>query len=183
MGAFDRAAAARAKMAQVQREMSERRALRDRNFRQKREQSLDSFKKQGPVMAQVAKHMGELGRRRQQAGGWATEKTERDKEYVMEGFGFEDDDRAKDPYDFRGAVPQRPSGQDTVDEEDGGSPLARSTQQHSQPPTPPPSAPEPPPAAPAPAPAAPPRAARRPERRDLDDEDDFSNQSSWMQNQ
>ncbi|MFL6124024.1 MAG: hypothetical protein ACJ73U_30955, partial [Actinophytocola sp.] len=72
MGAFDVAAAARAKMAQVQREMADRRALRDRNFRQRREQALEAFKKQGPVMEQVAKHMGELGRRRKQAGGWAT---------------------------------------------------------------------------------------------------------------
>jgi hypothetical protein len=179
MGAHDRAAAARAKMAQVQREMSERRALRDRNFRQKREQSLDAFKTQGPVMAQVAKHMGELGRRRAQAGGWATEKTEQDKDFVM-GFGFEDEDPSKDPYNYRAAVPQRPAGTDTppggigvIDDEDSAA--------HEAPPTPPP-APE---APPAPAPPPPPRAARRPpaQREVLDDEDDYSNQSSWMRNQ
>ena len=172
MGAYDRAAAARAKMAQVQREMSERRALRDRNFRQKREQALEAFKKQGPVMAQVAKHMGELGRRRAQAGGWATEKTEQDKDFVM-GFGFEDEEQ-KDQYAaFR--APQRrpdtpPGGIGTiVDDEESSAPM-------------PPPAPE---APPAPAPPAPPRAARaprRPEPKELDDEDDFSNQSSWMQN-
>lgn len=172
MGAYDRAAAARAKMAQVQREMSERRALRDRNFRQKREQALESFKKQGPVMAQVAKHMGELGRRRAQAGGWATEKTEQDKDFVM-GFGFEDEEQ-KDPYAYR--PPQRPNRPDAppggigmIEEESSSAPM-------------PPPAPE---APPAPAPPAPPRAARaprRPEPSELDDEDDFSNQSSWMQN-
>jgi hypothetical protein len=180
MGAFDRAAAARAKMAQVQREMAERRALRDRNFRQKREQALEAFKKQGPVMAQVAKHMGELGRRRAQAGGWATEKTERDKDFVM-GFGLDDEDAGKDPYGYRPTVPTRPAGTETppggigtLEDDEGGSPLPA--------PIPPP-APEPPPSAAPPAPSVPARAVRKPERRELDDEDDFSNQSSWMQNQ
>jgi hypothetical protein len=174
MGAFDRAAAARAKMAQVQREMAERRALRDRNFRQKREQALEAFKKQGPAMAQVAKHMGELGRRRAQAGGWATEKTERDKDFVM-GFGFEDEDPRKDPYGLRPAVPQRPAGTDTPPggigtlEDEGASPLT---------------APIPPPPPEPPAPVTPPRSTRRPaEREVLDDEDDFSNQSTWLRNQ
>ena len=172
MGAYDMAAKARAKMAQVQREMAERRALRDRNFVQRRAEALDSFKKQGPVMEQVAKHMGELGRRRKQAGGWATEKTERDRDNVM-GFGLEDEDQAKDPYNFqatRRAPDTPPGGIGTLDEEE--SPL------HSSAPMPPP-APE---APPAPTPPAPPRAPRRPApRQELDDEDDFSNQSSWMQ--
>jgi hypothetical protein len=174
MGAFDVAAAARAKMAQVQREMADRRALRDRNFQQRRAEALDAFKKQGPVMEQVAKHMGELGRRRKQAGGWATEKTESDKEFVM-GFGFEDEDPAKNPYEFQatrrtGDTP--PGGIGALEDEE--SPLQQSA------PMPPP-APE---APPAPEPPAPPRAPRRPaaRRQDLDDEDDFSNQSSWMQN-
>src|SRR5262245_31634830 len=174
MGAYDMAAKARAKMAQVQREMSERRALRDRNFTQRRAEALDAFKKQGPVMEQVAKHMGELGRRRKQAGGWATEKTERDRENVM-GFGLEDEDTSKNPYNFqptRRGPDTPPGGIGTLDEDE--SPL----RQQSAPPTPPP-APE---APPAPAPPAPPRAPRRPApRQELDDEDDFSNQSSWMQ--
>jgi hypothetical protein len=175
MGAFDRAAAARAKMAQVQREMAERRALRDRNFQQRREQALEAFKKQGPVMEQVAKHMGELGRRRKQAGGWATEKTERDKDFVL-GFGFDDEDKSNDPYDYRPAVPTRPAGTDTPP---GGIGTLEDEDAEARPPMPPP-APE---APPAPAPPPPPRASRRPApREDLDDEDDFSNQSSWMQN-
>jgi len=172
MGAHDRAAAARAKMAQVQREMAERRSLRDRNFTQKREAAAEAFKKQGPVMAQVAKHMGELGRRRAQAGGWATEKTEQDKDFVM-GFGFEDEEQ-KDPYGYR--APQRPAGPDTPP---GGIGVI---DDDARPPMPPP-APEAPPAPAPPAPPRAPRAPRRPDRQALDDEDDFSNQSSWMQNQ
>jgi hypothetical protein len=176
MGAYDRAAAARAKMAQVQREMADRRALRDRNFMQRREQAKSAFMKQGPVMAQVAKHMGELAKRQKQAGGWATEKTQRDKDFVM-GFGGEEE-TGQNPYEFRPSRPAStdvpPGGIGTIDDEDA-SPLARS----SQAPTPPP-APE---APPAPAPPAPSRPARRrPQPQELDDEDDFSNQSSWMQN-
>jgi len=174
MGAYDRAAAARAKMAQTQREMSERRALRDRNFRARREQALEAFKKQGPVAAQVAKHMGELGRRRAQAGGWATEKTEQDKDFVL-GFGFEDEDPSKDPYNYRAAVPQVSQGTDAPP---GGIGTIADDEDRAAPPMPPP-APEPPPA------PTPPRGVRRApvEREVLDDEDDFSNQSSWMRNQ
>lgn len=180
MGAYDRAAAARARMAQVQREMAERRSLRDRNFRAKREQSLEAFKKQGPVMAQVAKHMGELGRRTAQAGGWATEKTERDKDFVM-GFGFEDEDPSKDPYNYRAVIPQRTAG--TGDTPPGGIGVIDDEEQHREAqhreaPAPPPD-PEPP------TPPPPPRAVRRQPAAGevLDDEDDFSNQSSWMRNQ
>jgi hypothetical protein len=173
MGAHDRAAAARAKMAQVQREMSERRALRDRNFRQKREAAAETLKKQGPVMAQVAKHMGELGRRRAQAGGWATEKTEQDKDFVL-GFGFEDEEQSKDPYGYR--TPQRPAHGDTPPGGIGG------IDEDGAPPMPPP-APEAPSAPAPPAPPKAPKPPRRPDRQALDDEDDFSNQSSWMQNQ
>jgi len=175
MGAYDRAAAARAKMAQVQREMSERRALRDRNFRARREQALDAFKKQGPVAAQVAKHMGELGRRRAQAGGWATEKTEEDKDFVM-GFGFEDEDPSKNPYNYRAAIPQVPPRDETPP--GGIGTIADEGEARAAPPMPPP-APEAPPA------PTPPRGTRRPvaEREVLDDEDDYSNQSSWMRNQ
>ncbi len=174
MGAYDRAAAARAKMAQVQREMSERRALRDRNFRARREQALDAFKKQGPVAAQVAKHMGELGRRRAQAGGWATEKTEQDKDFVM-GFNFEDEVPSKDPYNYRATIPQVSQRTDTPP---GGIGAIADDEDRAAPPMPPP-APEPPPA------PTPPRGTRRPpvEREVLDDEDDFSNQSTWMRNQ
>ncbi|GAB3436730.1 hypothetical protein [Actinophytocola sediminis] len=163
MGAHDRAAKARARMEQVRREMSERRALRTRNARAARERATESLRKQGPVAAQVAKHLGELGRRRAQAGGWATEKTERDRDYIM-GFGDEPD--AKQPFTFR-PPPRgetRPGGIGTIEDE-----------------PPPPPAPAPPPQPPRVAPAPPPP-ARRPVRANeqLDDEDDYSNQSTWM---
>ncbi|HEY0450326.1 hypothetical protein [Actinophytocola sp.] len=164
MSAQDKAAKARARMDQVRREMSERRALRTRNARAAKDKALDSLMKQGPVAAQVAKHMGELGRRRAAAGGWATEKTERDKDYIL-GFGGEDEER-RDEFAFRPSPPPQadppPGGLGAIDDEETAPPA---------PPTPP--APE--------TPAA--RQVRRPVREVLDDEDDFSSQSSWMRNQ
>ena len=166
MSALDKAARARARMDQVRREMSERRALRTRNGAAAREKARDSMLKQGPVAEQVAKHLGELGRRRRQAGGWATEKTERDKDYIM---GFDGDEEREGVY--------RPASRPQADTPPGGiGALPDDETRQDPPPTPPPpSAPE--------APAA--RHVRRPAhaREELDDEDDYSNQSSWMRNQ
>jgi hypothetical protein len=161
MSAHDRAAKARARMDQVRREMAERRALRTRKARATKERAVESLRKQGPVAAQVAKHLGELGRRRAQAGGWATEKTERDRSYVM-GFGGEDEQPKQ--FTFRPSPPRpqtRPGGIGSIEDD--------------QPPVP-----EPPPAPSPPAPPAqPPRRPVR-QRSEIDDEDDFSNQSTWM---
>ena len=171
MSALDRAAKARARMDQVRREMSERRALRTRNGRAAQEKARDSLLKQGPVDEQVAKHLGELGRRRKQAGGWATEKTERNKDYVL-GFDGEEEDK-RDEFTFR--PPQHsqgdtPPGGIGVLEEDETAPAE-------------PAPPMPPPAPEAPTLRKPPRPAAARDRDELDDEDDFSNQSSWMRNQ
>ena len=164
MTALDKAAKARARMDQVRREMSERRALRTRNGQAAREKARESLLKQGPVAEQVAKHLGELGRRRKQAGGWATEKTERDKDFIM-GFGGEEDEQAEG-FAIRPARPQ-------ADPPPGG--IGAIEDEATAPPPPAPPAPE--------APAA--RQVRRPApaREVLDDEDDFSNQSTWMRNQ
>jgi hypothetical protein len=165
MSALDKAARARARMDQVRREMSERRALRTRNGAAARERARKSLLQQGPVADQVAKHLGELGRRRKQAGGWATEKTERDKDFIM-GFAGEDEERAE-PF------AQRPASRPQADQPTGG--IGGFDDDEVNEVKPPPPAPE--------APA--PRPVRRPAhaRETLDDEDDFSNQSSWMRNQ
>jgi hypothetical protein len=170
MSALDKAAKARARMDQVRREMSERRALRTRNGRAAKEKARDSLLKQGPVAEQVAKHLGELGRRRKQAGGWATEKTERNKDYIL-GFNGEDE-QPGDEFAFRPtqrAQADTPPGGIGVLEDDETQPAQQA------PPMPPP------------APEAPtlrkPRPAAARDREMLDDEDDFSNQSSWMRNQ
>lgn len=163
MSAHDKAAKARARMDQVSREMAERRALRARKGKAAHERARDSLLKQGPVAAQVAKHLGELGRRRRQAGGWATEKTDRDKDYIM-GFGGEEE---RDKFAYRAAPrPQTappPGGIGVLDEDEV------------EPERPTPPAPE--------APAARQPRHRAPVRTEIDDEDDFSNQSTWMRNQ
>jgi len=169
MGAHDRAAKARARMDQVRREMSERRALRTRKAREAKDRAADSLRKQGSIAAQVTKHLKEIGRRRAQAGGWATEKTERDRDYVM-GFGG-DDEAAKQQFAFR--PPPRPN----VRIQPGGI----GSLEDDPPPVREPAPPPPPPSSP-PAPRAVPPPARRPAARrdEIDDEDDFSNQSTWM---
>jgi hypothetical protein len=167
MTALDKAARARARMDQTRREMSERRALSARNGAAARERGRESLLKQGPVAEQVAKHLGELGRRRKQAGGWATEKTERDKDYIM-GFDGEEEERGE-------SFAYRPAPRPQADQPPAG--IGALPGDEAAPPAPP---------APPPAPEAPPaRHVRRPAHaRDvLDDEDDFSNQSSWMRNQ
>jgi hypothetical protein len=168
MSALDRAAKARARMDQVRREMGERRAMRIRNGRAAREKAQDSLMKQGPVAAQVAKHMGELGRRHKAAGGWATEKTERDKDYLL---GFDGEEERSDEFAYR------PAARPQADTPPGGIGALEDEEVEA--------AAEPAPAPPPPAPEPPVRQVRRPAhaREELDDEDDYSNQSSWMRNQ
>jgi hypothetical protein len=166
VSALDKAAKARARMDQVRREMSERRALRTRNGRATQEKARESLLKQGPVAAQVAKHMGELGRRRAAAGGWATEKTERDKDYLL-GFDGEDEEQQGQELAFR------PAPRPQADPPPGG--LGAIEDEETEAPAPTPPAPE--------APAARQPRHRAPEPEVLDDEDDYSNQSSWMRNQ
>lgn len=169
MTASDKAAKARARMDQVRREMSERRALRTRNGRAAQERARDSLLKQGPVAEQVAKHLGELGRRRRQAGGWATEKTERDKDYIL-GFGGEEEE-PNDEFTFR--PPQRQQ----ADTPPGGIGVLEDDERAE------PAPPMPPPAPEAPVLRQPRRPAPARDAEVLDDEDDYSNQSSWMRNQ
>lgn len=166
MAGQDSAMRAKARMQQVRKEMSERRLLRSRKAAKIKEQAADSFRGQAQVAEQVTKNLAELGKRRRQAGGWATENTERDKDYVL-GFGIEGEEQ--DPYAYRPAPrpvqgDSQPGGIGGIEDEEA--PVAET------PPPAPPAPPRPAPARPAPGP-----------KRDLDDDDDFSNQSSWMTNQ
>jgi ABC-type dipeptide/oligopeptide/nickel transport system ATPase component len=167
MSGHDSAQRAKARMQQVRKEMSERRALRARKAAAIKQQSADSFRSQAQVAEQVTKNLAELGKRRRQAGGWGTEKVERDKDYVL-GFGLEGEE-GQNPYAYRPtprpvSADDQPGGIGGIEDEE--EPAAETR-------------PADPPAPPRPAPV---RTERRPAR-DLDDEDDFSNQSSWMTNQ
>ncbi|SFQ25935.1 hypothetical protein SAMN05421810_105389 [Amycolatopsis arida] len=177
-----RAAAAISRLSGITRELTDRRALRERNAEQARQQARENLVAQGRVAEKVAKHMGELGRRQRGAGGWATEKTRASRDNVM-GFGPEEDERPADDIARLAGTPA-PTGE----------PPAPSTPAPS---TPAPPSPVPPPQAqPAPPPpgrpaAEPPAAERRldpePFRRrgrharpePAFDDDDFSN-NSWM---
>lgn len=166
MSAQERATAARARMDQVRREATERRALRERNLQETRAKAMADLRDLGPALEQNVKQADEVSRRREQAGGWATQKIDSDKNFVM-------------AFDLDGEGPPKPTYQ----------------------PPPPPAAPEPnrfgvvedevPKPAPAAAEQQPASPARQPEppsrpvrqREVLDDEDDYSNQSSWMRNE
>jgi hypothetical protein len=166
-GVSDRARRAIARMDQVRRETAERRSLRQRNTQAKRERAQKAMRERVPAMIEAAKQAADVAQRRGQAGGWATTNTDRDRSFVM-GFGIEDENAAgARPGGYRppAPTPARPPAAFVPVEEE--------------------KAPEPP--RPEPAPPAPPsRPAReRPAKPalELDDEDDFSNQSSWLRNQ
>lgn len=151
MGAQERAMAARARMDQIRREQAQRRDLRHRHLRETREKAVADLRALGPALEQNVKQAEEVSRRREQAGGWATQKIDSDKNFVM-------------AFDLDGEGPPKPAY-----------PLPPAA------PEPAPAAAEQPPASPAREPAPPTRPVRQ--REVLDDEDDFSNQSTWMRNE
>lgn len=169
MGVRDRAALAIARMDQTRREMAERRAMRDRNTQALRERTSKALRDRVPGMIEAAKQAANVAQRRGQAGGWATTNTDRDRYFVM-GFGLEDEN----PGGYRppAAAPARPPASAFAEAEEEQQPV-RPAQ------APPPAGPTTPPSVKPPV-----RPAReRPAAVELDDEDDFSNQSSWLRNQ
>jgi hypothetical protein len=167
MGAQERATAARARMDQVRRETAERRALRHRNIQEARAKAMANLRGLGPALEQNIKQAEEVTRRREQAGGWATQKIDSDKNFVM-AFDLDGEGAPKPAYPPPPPpVAPEPNRFGVVEDE-----VAT--------PAPVVAAEEPPPS-----PARPPVRETRPVRQHevLDDEDDFSNQSSWMRNE
>ncbi|MDX3191336.1 hypothetical protein PV458_23255 [Streptomyces sp. MN03-5084-2B] len=151
--AEDRYRAAISTMEAAAREQDEQRGLRERKLAEAKQQASEGMQRELAAAQKYAEHMDELTKRKQSAGGWATEKTLADKsrESLME-FGVADE----------GAD----TGYTNYPTPSYGTPAAAA------PPRPEP-APEPPPAA-APEPPRRGRHARQP-----DDEDDFSS-TSWL---
>lgn len=151
--AEERYRAAISTMDAAAREQDEQRGLRERRVAEAEAQARDGLKQELGAAQKYAEHMDELNKRKQSAGGWATEKTLADKgrESLME-FGVQDEE-ADTGYT---AYPAPSYAAPSV-----------------APPRPEP-APEPPPAAAAPEPPKRGRHARQPE-----DEDDFSS-TSWL---
>ncbi|MEQ0562980.1 hypothetical protein ABJI51_28205 [Amycolatopsis sp. NEAU-NG30] len=149
--AEDRYRAAISTMDAAAREQDEQRGLRERRVAEATEQARAGLQQEMGAAQKYAEHMDELNKRKQSAGGWATEKTLADKsrESLME-FGVEDEE-ADTGYT---AYPTPSYG------------------------TPAPAAVAPRPE-PAPEPAAPEPPRRGRHARQPDDEDDFSS-TSWL---
>ncbi|MGW4057124.1 hypothetical protein ACWEGE_02535 [Amycolatopsis sp. NPDC004747] len=150
--AEDRYRAAISTMEAAAREQDEQRGLRERRLAEAQQQAREGMQKELAATQRYAEHMDELNKRKQSAGGWATEKTLADKsrESLME-FGVHDE--------------EADTGYTNYPTPSYGTPAAAAV-----PPRPEP-APEPPPA------AEPPRRGRH--ARQPDDEDDFSS-TSWL---
>lgn len=169
-----KAAAAIARLGQIGRELADRRALRERNAKAAQQRAADALQRQGQVAERAAKHLGELGRRQREAGGWATQKSMTRREYVLD-FEPEDEERAAELAEPGTAAPtgSRPYPAGPVPEPQA--PAQPPQRKHSRSVAPPQAA-EPEQSPPA-APRRAPRHAR--EDRPFDDDDDFSNHS-WL---
>lgn len=151
--AEDRYRAAISTMDAAAREQDEQRGLRERRVAEAEAQSREGLKNELAAAQKYAEHMDELNKRKQSAGGWATEKTLADKgrESLME-FGVEDEEAA--------------TGRTPYPTPSYGTPVAAAPQPVPEPPAPP--------VAPAP---EPPKRGRH--ARQVEDEDDFSS-TSWL---
>jgi hypothetical protein len=148
--AEDRYRAAISTMEAAAREQDEQRGLRERRLAEAQQQVREGMRQELAAAQKYAEHMDELNKRKQSAGGWATEKTLADKsrESLME-FGVHDE--------------EADTGYTNYPTPAYGTPAVAAS---------PEPAPEPPPAAP-----EPPRRGRH--ARQPDDEDDFSS-TSWL---
>lgn len=79
-----RTSAAIEQLNQVKRDLADRKELRDRKAAAVRQQAKDSLQKQAAVAGTTAKHLAELGRRKKEAGGWATERALADRDTAMD---------------------------------------------------------------------------------------------------
>ncbi|WP_328645913.1 hypothetical protein OHS58_41210 [Amycolatopsis sp. NBC_00348] len=137
------------------REQDEQRGLRERRVAEAETQAREGLKNELGAAQKYAEHMDELNKRKQSAGGWATEKTLADKgrESLMQ-FGGEDEDS-------------------TPTNSFPAAPALAATAPRPEPVTEPVPAPEPPPPAPEP------QRPRGRHARPVEDEDDFSS-TSWL---
>jgi hypothetical protein len=111
--AEDRYRAAVSTMDAAAREQDEQRGLRERRVAEAETQAREGLKQELGAAQKYAEHMDELNKRKQSAGGWATEKTLADKgrESLMQ-FGGEDEEPPPTDsfaaYSAPSAAPPRP---------------------------------------------------------------------------
>lgn len=113
MNTEERASAAIARLSQITTELNARRELRDRGAEAARAAARETVLKIGPVAEKVAEHLGELGRRQREAGGWATQKTLADKDHLY-GFGPEEDEAEEHDRFAAPATSAEEPGEDTI---------------------------------------------------------------------
>jgi hypothetical protein len=149
--AEERYRAAISTMDAAAREQDEQRGLRERRVAEAETQAREGLKNELGAAQKYAEHMDELNKRKQSAGGWATEKTLADKgrESLMQ-FGAEDEDSTP-----TNSFPAYPA------------PAAAAPR------------PEPVPVPELPAPAPEPQRPRGRHARPVEDDDDFSS-TSWL---
>ncbi|MBE1498924.1 hypothetical protein ACIO13_37265 [Streptomyces sp. NPDC087425] len=154
--AEDRYRAAISTMEAAAREQDEQRGLRERRVAEATAEAREGLKREMGAAQKYAEHMDELNKRKQSAGGWATEKTLADKsrESLME-FGVQDE--------------EADTGYTAYPTPSYGTPA----------PVPAAVAPRPEPVPEPPAPSAPEPPRRGRHARQPDDEDDFSS-TSWL---
>ncbi|MBK1783994.1 hypothetical protein [Prauserella cavernicola] len=170
-----KAAAVVSRLGQINREMAERRALRDRKAKVAKEQAKETFQRQGQVADRAAKHLGELGRRQREAGGWATEKSLTERNHVM-GFGESEAEQPADEFAkySTGAPVERAASTAPPPPAAPAEPAAQPQRKFSRS-VAPPQQEEPEKSAPPP----PPQRAPRHAREERFDDDDFSN-NNWL---
>ncbi|MCR6490620.1 hypothetical protein M8542_48255 [Amycolatopsis sp. OK19-0408] len=158
--AEERYRAAISTMDAAAREQDEQRGLRERRVAEAEAQARDGLKQELGAAQKYAEHMDELNKRKQSAGGWATEKTLADKgrESLME-FGVQDEEAGAGFQNYPTPSYGTPAPSYGTPEPAAAAPRPE---------------PVPEPAAPAPEPPKRGRHARQP-----DDEDDFSS-TSWL---
>ncbi|GAA1244414.1 hypothetical protein GCM10009676_32750 [Prauserella halophila] len=150
-----RAAAAIARFDQINRELADRRALRERKAAEAKQRASENLSQRGEVAERSAKHLIELAKRQRANSGFDTGRSREDEEHVLH-FGVEDETAGADrpaPHAERPTQPTSP---------------AEAPQQAA-----PPAADPPAPASPAPQP----QPVRRPAPAYDEDDEDFSNET------
>ncbi|GAA1207494.1 hypothetical protein [Prauserella alba] len=85
-----RAAAALARFDQINRELADRRALRERKAAEAKQRASENLARRGEVAERSAKHLIELAKRQRANSGFDTGRSREDEEHVLQ-FGVEDE--------------------------------------------------------------------------------------------
>ncbi|MCP2254728.1 hypothetical protein LY13_003498 [Prauserella aidingensis] len=100
-----RAAAALARFDRINRELADRRALRERKAAEAKQRASDNLARRGEVAERSAKHLIELAKRQRANSGFDTGRSREEEEHVLR-FGAEDETAAEPP--TRHMLPPQP---------------------------------------------------------------------------